>query len=74
MVFVADGIIGNREVVWSLEPPEQCSIVAVPLRQHSCMASGEPASKVAILILSEWEHAKALCPTLSLKSCIWGKG
>jgi hypothetical protein len=70
MVFMAGAIIGNREVMWSLEPPEKCSTVAVPLRQHSWM----PASKVDILILSEKEHAKALCPTLSFKSCIWGKG
>lgn len=65
MLLMADVIIGNREVVWSLGQPEQCP---------AGTALGEPASKGDILMLSEWEHARALCPTLSFKSCSSGKG
>lgn len=68
MLLMADVIIGHREVVWSLEQPEQCSTVAVPLRQHSSVwRLGEPASKVHIPMLSECEHAKAKLQELQLE-------
>lgn len=74
MLLMADVIIGNRAVVWGLEHHEQGSTVTEPLG-HACVWHlGEPAGKVRSLVLSEWEHAQALCPTLSLKSCSWGKG
>lgn len=73
MLLMADVIKGNRDVVWSLEWPEQGSSMAEPL-SHTCVWHwGGAASKVHA---HSYIFRVGACPspTLSLESCSWGKG